>query len=190
MEFQLTAARRRLVANLNYRCFCRFVSTHSRPKAAGRHTSIPFFWKEVSTHSRPKAAGTPSSIAPTNSAFQLTAARRRLATKQINVARQSKFQLTAARRRLAPPESRRRQHRRVSTHSRPKAAGWLGGQPMPAGSSFNSQPPESGWVAMFGRHANDAEFQLTAARRRLVMSIRSENGVEQVSTHSRPKAAG
>ena len=33
------------------------VSTHSRPKAAGRDSLVVFDPKLVSTHSRPKAAG-------------------------------------------------------------------------------------------------------------------------------------
>ena len=55
------------------------VSTHSRPKAAGRPEYVFGCSGAVSTHSRPKAAG-PSSASPLRrAAFQLTAARRRLA---------------------------------------------------------------------------------------------------------------
>ena len=55
----------------------------------------------------------------------------------------------------------------VSTHSRPKAAGWVG-------ISRQIRP----W------------FQLTAARRRLVWQIELSHAEIAVSTHSRPKAAG
>ena len=54
--FQHTAARRRLHQCKPAAVYCRYVSTHSRPKAAGglqfrlAHAAI------VSTHSRPKAA--------------------------------------------------------------------------------------------------------------------------------------
>ncbi len=78
-----------------------FVSTHSRPKAAGKKAVDWEAVEFVSTHSRPKAAGNTSGGATTAPPFQLTAARRRLgATGQ-----------TAG---VMPP---------VSTHSRPKAAG-------------------------------------------------------------------
>ena len=77
----------------------------------------------------------------------------------------------------------------VSTHSHPKAAGYISGllsarhgvsthsRPKAAGCAiriigirdrgFNSQPPEGGWLhSDFGR-LFDISFQLTAARRRL-----------------------
>ena len=55
------------------------VSTHSRPKAAGRDTDHTSGFSLVSTHSRPKAAVTDSTRFQTvSSKFQHTAARRRL----------------------------------------------------------------------------------------------------------------
>ena len=60
----------------------------------------------------------------------------------------SKFQLTAARRRLEASLNHRHFHFRVSTHSRPKAAGF----------DVNT------------RLRGDNKFQLTAARRRLGLS--------------------
>ena len=80
----------------------------------------------------------------------------------------------------------------VSTHSRPKAAGWGGcprlattfrfnSQPPEGGWKnayvttgrtirFNSQPPEGGWKRSAKAIATLLKFQLTAARRRLVFS--------------------
>ena len=102
--FQLTAARRRLGTdnqrfNANW-CVSthsrpkaagisgrqnghrRVVSTHSRPKAAGTmQDNMEKAWR-VSTHSRPKAAGKPALPMPARKAFQLTAARRRLAASK------------------------------------------------------------------------------------------------------------
>ena len=75
-----------------------------------------------------------------------------------------KFQHTAARRRLGSARSSSLKWR-VSTHSRPKAAGLLVGGRVLLG-SFNTQPPEGGC-----RH----EGASTVA--------------PPVSTHSRPKAA-
>ena len=77
----------------------------------------------------------------------------------------------------------------VSTHSRPKAAGWhlVFGQSHP--DRFNSQPPEGGWVKTLDDVFSFREFQLTAARRRLAEQI-VDMLKSEVSTHSRPKAAG
>ena len=55
--FQHTAARRRLGSQGNALGSSTTVSTHSRPKAAGRITVINEQKHFVSTHSRPKAAG-------------------------------------------------------------------------------------------------------------------------------------
>ena len=57
LEFQLTAARRRLVVPALYAKNPEIVSTHSRPKAAGHHRCGSSSLHPVSTHSRPKAAG-------------------------------------------------------------------------------------------------------------------------------------
>ena len=55
--FQLTAARRRLGDNDIKDFVSTKVSTHSRPKAAGKYTNHHMMPDGVSTHSRPKAAG-------------------------------------------------------------------------------------------------------------------------------------
>ena len=55
--FQHTAARRRLVGVGCERPDTACVSTHSRPKAAGKHWRYSHYDNNVSTHSRPKAAG-------------------------------------------------------------------------------------------------------------------------------------
>ena len=87
-------------------------------------------------------------------------------------------------------EARQKGAEAVSTHSRPKAAGWIRKQQALALKRFNSQPPEGGWddgeVVIVGQQFrfnsqppeggwriqyfsiyNAAMFQLTAARRRL-----------------------
>ncbi len=99
--FQHTAARRRLVFCQRGRCHELCVSTHSRPKAAG-------------------CAGSQLSTRPW---FQHTAARRRLGQHRRFGRRGRQFQHTAARRRLGSQRAAGRRVRRVSTHSRPKAAG-------------------------------------------------------------------
>ena len=78
------------------------------------------------------------------------------------------FQLTAARRRL---DRHRRRGQRFSVR-------------------FNSQPPEGGWSFIISSLIWYVPFQLTAARRRLVYAGFSNAAGHDVSTHSRPKAAG
>ena len=100
-----------------------FVSTHSRPKAAGRYQQKFIVQELVSTHSRPKAAGIPlfrkcnrlngfntqppeggwfavACYTLDDEAFQHTAARRRLERVDRKQKSDRQFQHTAARRRL------------------------------------------------------------------------------------------
>ena len=122
--FQHTAARRRLVKN-QLIIDCLQVSTHSRPKAAGRiDISERALDLGVSTHSRPKAAG--------RSAFQKSAFLPCFNTQPpeggwgmiyLPLFGLQLFQHTAARRRLGVYPAENEEFTRVSTHSRPKAAG-------------------------------------------------------------------
>ena len=78
----------------------------------------------------------------------------------------------------------------VSTHSRPKAAGGYFFACADTGDGFNTQPPEGGWNFHFRGTNSVTKFQHTAARRRLDhLHIMPRPG-KDVSTHSRPKAAG
>ena len=143
-----------------------FVSTHSRPKAAGAAAEKYFNkllgfntqppeggWtadveetvkETVSTHSRPKAAGSKTAKTFTSSWFQHTAARRRLVLVGERVSFVGGFN-------TQPPEG-----------------GWLWQRPSQRRlSRFNTQPPEGGWV-------RTVKMPKTFV----------------VSTHSRPKAAG
>ena len=146
IKFQHTAARRRLGHRAPHCPAVAPVSTHSRPKAAGykvysdgsgsvfQHTAArrrlaPFQYRRM----RPRM-------------FQHTATRRRLVTTCREAVDLAKFQHTAARRRLGRTRSWRVKRKwfqhtaarrrldllaadffiihSVSTHSRPKAAGW------------------------------------------------------------------
>ena len=101
-----------------------FVSTHSRPKAAGSKRRLAgIYGGNVSTHSRPKAAGNPFCSASFLSRFQHTAARRRLGHCWEHGDTSLLFQHTAARRRLGCFSPNLFTRFEVSTHSRPKAAG-------------------------------------------------------------------
>ena len=55
---------------------------------------------------------------------------------------------------------------------------------------LNTQPPEGGWLIAKLTPTNLAQFQHTAARRRLGCNSRYVQRSRIVSTHSRPKAAG
>ena len=126
---------------------------------------------------------------------------------------QKEFQHTAARRRLDTILKAHDVIFSVSTHSRPKAAGdhqcaqrvaelefqhtaarrRLGRLSVPhtlQGRSFNTQPPEGGWEKVVLDKVSEAVFQHTAARRRLGAYQPAPVRVPDVSTHSRPKAAG
>ena len=56
---------------------------------------------------------------------------------------------------------------RVSTHSRPKAAGWFCRLALSVDVCFNTQPPEGGWLNVPSWFLRSRVFQHTAARRRL-----------------------
>ena len=56
--------------------------------------------------------------------------------------------------------------------------------------SFNTQPPEGGWLIRTTIDKKSLWFQHTAARRRLVIKSATHKSPYKVSTHSRPKAAG
>ena len=141
------------------------VSTHSRPKAAGRGQCHDVAWRLVSTHSRPKAAGCFNSKLICFKGFQHTAARRRLDHDSAKQSRRQCFN-------TQPPEGgwtgrlKLGSENHVSTHSRPKAA-----------------------AQKLRRLESDFQFQHTAARRRLLKAVFVLR-LSKVSTHSRPKAAG
>ena len=123
------------------------------------------------------------------------------------------FQHTAARRRLVGENFIVFSFLSVSTHSRPKAAGEAAWYLLDTSRArFNTQPPEGGWpypmppitVAVSFQHTaarrrlaissavkpKSDMFQHTAARRRLVNVMSNVLNIANVSTHSRPKAAG
>ena len=124
--------------------------------------------KRVSTHSRPKAAG---------SMFQRFHIRRQCFNTQppeggwtrFTIVRSTipKFQHTAARRRLGGKHGFACPSCAVSTHSRPKAAGYSSAPCRAFRLGFNTQPPEGGWLLQNVSHPRKMMFQHTAARRRL-----------------------
>ena len=166
----------------------------------------------VSTHSRPKAAGLFGFQGQADFWFQHTAARRRLVIRAVLSTLKILFQHTAARRRLVLSRFCQTPEGQVSTHSRPKAAGWRRLKPSRRQLQFQHTAARRRLAQEAAEKAAVAKFQHTAARRRLVrhsLIFRQprrfntqppEGGwrlkgvyVENeswVSTHSRPKAAG
>ena len=121
--------------------------------------------------------------------FQHTAARRRLTYPTASTCRQTMFQHTAARRRLAKLQDATRGTEKVSTHSRPKAAGRISGQNCTFNPVSTHSRPKAA-VFLMDWLKLTKEFQHTAARRRLLRCTNPLCGwTERVSTHSRPKAA-
>ena len=164
--FQHTAARRRL--ENKRKSILRYGGFNTQPPEGGWKTSVNQYCDTaVSTHSRPKAAG------------------------------QNQLHLSHV--------------CLVSTHSRPKAAGGQGGeQHLGQSVSTHSRPkaagitPDAQWplfkfqhtaarrrLEIVSRLKHDLRlFQHTAARRRLGLTATSGVLITDVSTHSRPKAAG
>ena len=211
MLFQHTAARRRLERTPKLKpCAMPFQHTAARRRLenyAPLHSSS----LHVSTHSRPKAAGPAKRKQNNTLSFQHTAARRRLVNRKrrkpkhccfntqppeggwdlIEVAplRANLFQHTAARRRLAAAAQALAAAYRVSTHSRPKAAGQgLKTGSRPAIVSTHSRPKAAGKQRELIAKANAVS---THSRPKAAGVLRGEaRGRIIVSTHSRPKAAG
>ena len=147
--FQHTAARRRLATKTGNDGSAAKVSTHSRPKAAGYRNNAAQVQNVKFQHTAARRRlGNSVVWCRTLNMFQHTAARRRLVSTFIYCNLIIKFQHTAARRRLEMQAgitsynflfqhtaARRRLDAcsltlihtgRVSTHSRPKAAGGSG----------------------------------------------------------------
>ena len=100
--FQHTAARRRLGKSMRIKGRGRYVSTHSRPKAAGGCVVLAIN-PTCGFNTQPPEGGWGKTKAGNakSAAFQHTAARRRLDPDTVRLDWLEKFQHTAARRRLA-----------------------------------------------------------------------------------------
>ncbi len=145
------------------------VSTHSRPKAAGRPLGRPT-QEKPSFNTQPPEGGWPIGwlIALLANWFQHTAARRRLGRHILKL----------------PPSIL------VSTHSRPKAAGYPSRRPPRPLPSFNTQPPEGGWLSPRPSASQRVGFNTQPPEGGWHDHDAGTGGASRVSTHSRPKAAG
>ena len=167
--FQHTAARRRLdVFTIIPKIAHTYVSTHSRPKAAGGSIELELMdeygfntqppeggWplpfdaeidiEVVSTHSRPKAAGAEpasTSLIPSVSTHSRPKAAGAPPPRPPDEAEVSTHSRPKA---AGPAEPPPEPLPLVSTHSRPKAAGQRAIKFFISRFCFNTQPPEGGW---------------------------------------------
>ena len=127
---------------------------------------------------------------PDQTRFQHTAARRRLAAWINRRGYRLRFQHTAARRRLGLWLTVNTIGSAVSTHSRPKAAGFRPIRLFPARQSFNTQPPEGGWLAHIASRYERQGFNTQPPEGGWQSWQDDLKQGFAVSTHSRPKAAG
>ena len=211
--FQHTAARRRLEPWPELRPIAIFVSTHSRPKAAGARLDHLSPVHLVSTHSRPKAAGTHH--------YQFWLLRESFNTQppeggwpvHYNVGDEIPEVSTHSRPKAAGLGMVSvKQRLTVSTHSRPKAAGQYGICRLPHQIvSTHSRPKAAGVGCLLVpfKHRVSTHSRPKAAGNVITVDERNHwrfntqppeggwHGLTQqavaditVSTHSRPKAAG
>ena len=78
----------------------------------------------------------------------------------------------------------------VSTHSRPKAAGLQIWGIFEAAICFNTQPPEGGWASAHAPRVLPNRFNTQPPEGGWTSQMPSIVEQHDVSTHSRPKAAG
>ena len=211
--FQHTAARRRLVAQVVVTWIVFVVSTHSRPKAAGKtalyilmaflfqHTAarrrlepfLPTYHKRVSCfNTQPPEGGwdMTSLWEPKQIGFNTQPPEGGWLVNRV------KTGLSGLSFNTQPPEGGwpflPTYHKRVSCfNTQPPEGGWFSGHfSQTCISCFNTQPPEGGWLYSRSDSLFCSLFQHTAARRRLVRGQGRAETFLIVSTHSRPKAAG
>ena len=189
-SFQHTAARRRLP-----RCCARRLAAASFQHTAARRRLPPTLCHPATSgrrfNTQPPEGGCPQHKAHRAHGllFQHTAARRRLRAGRSGPPGAGWFQHTAARRRLPPDKNRKAPDRRVSTHSRPKAAARARGRNRTWPPGFNTQPPEGGCRAQQTMKRKVGRFQHTPPMGPAPALGRVGVVVPTVSTHSRPKAA-
>ena len=214
VAFQHTAARRRLVAHAADVRLPVFVSTHSRPKAAGplphRRMRRP---KRFNTQPPEGGWREAEIIRRRDAGFQHTAARRRLDADHAaecavcgfntqppeggwlaiscEIFDTQAFQHTAARRRLGLKPHVGGHFGIVSTHSRPKAAGidWQC-RVRACTVSTHSRPKAAGRICPLPPNGAMRTVSTHSRPKAAGRQHYPQYGQKIVSTHSRPKAAG
>ena len=143
----------------------------------------------VSTHSRPKAAGICPSFGMDRRMFQHTAARRRLVSPG-NAHAPVIFVSTHSRPKAAGPTVPHRRELEHRFNTQPPEGGWKAFDvDMSDFSGFNTQPPEGGWLQCSLTIWTNYQFQHTAARRRLVRGDAAPLGAD-FSFNTQPPEGG
>ena len=164
------------------------VSTHSRPKAAAMAATLTIAASIVSTHSRPKAAAHLTHLCNCGELVSTHSRPKAAAPRFFSFQGNDMFQHTAARRR-----------RRVQGSACAVGRSGFNTQPPEGGcirlllfaffaSSFNTQPPEGG-CASYLRPATGRWCFNTQPPEGGCRSPARTTEPQEVSTHSRPKAA-
>ena len=166
---------------------------NTQPPEGGWISTVPRLRRRRCFNTQPPEGGwhPPQPRSRTMTAmFQHTAARRRLGRCGGWRICWILFQHTAARRRLACAIYLANSEQK-SFNTQPPEGGWvIWSVRIITFRSFNTQPPEGGWFWMRSDTALPVWFQHTAARRRLAQQSNQKRHQRAVSTHSRPKAAG
>ena len=190
-KFQHTAARRRLGLTCMSGENTAMVSTHSRPKAAGRpvknssprrhcfNTQPPEGgwtrpraagqnWRSFNTQP-PEGGWLELESEPVVKLLVSTHSRPKAAGPQTAemLSGQERFQHTAARRRLESLPPTDKPKRRFQHTAARRRLDQLGHLTHSGKQGFNTQPPEGGWKKISLAQLKAAMFQHTAARRRL-----------------------
>ena len=146
-RFQHTAARRRLVQMHRTKMENLYVSTHSRPKAAGCDAASVRVERRSFNTQPPEGGWIDDFVSCTKRpCFNTQPPEGGWLLHLPYSFGCQRFQHTAARRRLAINSQVRQVVSSVSTHSRPKAAGFRKRPRQPISRCFNTQPPEGGWI--------------------------------------------
>ena len=189
--FQHTAARRRLGGHFPNRNKPRQVSTHSRPKAAGSSFRLccSFF---TCFNTQPPEGGWPdlSGFLRRSFCFNTQPPEGGWYRHSDGTYCRRQFQHTAARRRLGRLTARLVQ-RGYRFNTQPPEGGWLDGQYRAFlfnDVSTHSRPKAAGFENIKGRRHGCVS---THSRPKAAgLCVISDNSSHEVSTHSRPKAAG
>ena len=144
------------------------VSTHSRPKAAGTLTACPHT-PLFSFNTQPPEGGWMFTV--------------------LSILRLRRFNTQPPEGGWFDAEDAASRIFSVSTHSRPKAAGYYSARRRLDCRCFNTQPPEGGWMKAMKTLSVQRLFQHTAARRRLVQHL-GQAGTNQLCFNTQPPEGG
>ena len=174
LEFQHTAARRRLLSSSWLFLPFTIVSTHSRAEAAAKYLPVQTFYKMVFQHTaaRRRLRFLSIGVRPTNS-FNTQPRGGGCSPRPVEQKHQARFQHTAARRRLRVWVNVFTPYGVVSTHSRAEAAAIAGAVFFATVFAFQHTAARRRLQFNGAYYSYLKKFQHTAARRRLLALYQS-----------------